>query len=61
LSFEEIREITLSNPAPARMEDGRVAFAVAYDAAFRYAFKVLVYHKSGGVSGDSNIVRVPGK
>lgn len=59
LSFEEIHEIKVSNPAPASIQDGRVVYSVWFDPEFRYAFKVLVVHKSGGVSDDSNIARFP--
>jgi hypothetical protein len=58
LSFKEIDEILLANPAPARIEEGRVHYVMRFDTEFRYAFKVIAYHKSGGVSDDSNIVRL---
>ena len=58
LSFKEIDEILLANPAPARIDADRVYYAVRFDSGFWYAFKVVSYHKSGGVSDASNIVRV---
>ena len=61
LSFEELREIKVSNPAPARIDHGRIVYPVRFDPEFEYAFKVLVVHKSGGVSEDSGVVHVPGQ
>jgi len=59
LSFEELHKIKVSNPAPARIDHGRIVYSVWFNPEFRYAFKVLVVHKSGGVSDDSNVVHVP--
>jgi hypothetical protein len=59
LSFQEILKIGLSDPASARIHDGRVGCTTRFDPAVRYAFKVVVVHKSGGVSDDSNIATVP--
>lgn len=59
LPFEEIQEIKMSNPSPASIGDGRVVYTVSFDPEFWHAFKVVVIHKSGGVSDDSNIVRIP--
>jgi hypothetical protein len=61
LSFKEVDEVLLANPAPARIEAGRVHYSMRFDPEFRYAFKVITYHKSGGVSDDSNIVRLSTK
>lgn len=59
LSFEQLHEIKVSNPDPARIDRGWVVYPVQFNPQFRYAFKVLVVHNRGGVSDDSNVVHVP--
>ena len=61
LSFKEIHEILLANPAPAIIEEGRVRYFMSFDPESWYAFKVVAYHKRGGMSDNSNIVRVSAK
>lgn len=56
IPFHEHLDIKLRDPAPARVEGGRVICRDALKPGYRYAYKVVVYHKSGGVSGNSNIV-----
>jgi hypothetical protein len=55
IPFEQLLDIKLNNPEPARVEGDRVIFHDTIKADHRYAYKVVVYHKSGGVSKDSNI------
>jgi predicted small lipoprotein YifL len=59
LSFDKLHEIKMSNPAPARIDHGRMVYSVGSEPGLRYAFKVLAVHQSGGVSDDSNVVRMP--
>ncbi len=56
IRFHEHLDIKLTDPAPARIKGGRVICRDALEPGCRYAYKVVVYHKSGGVSGNSNIV-----
>ncbi len=56
IPFQDLLEVKLKAPAPARVEGGRVIFQDAMEVDYRYAYKVVVYHESGGVSKDSNIV-----
>ncbi|MBW2108031.1 MAG: hypothetical protein JRI36_05105 [Deltaproteobacteria bacterium] len=59
LSFHELVEIDPASPSPGRVRNGRVTVSTGFDPQFRYGFKVVVIHKTGGVSEDSNIVYVP--
>jgi hypothetical protein len=61
LSFEAMQEIEADTLAPDRIRDGRVVYSAPFDSQFWYAFKVVVIHESGGVSDDSNVVRVSGQ
>ncbi|OEU47787.1 MAG: hypothetical protein BA872_03000 [Desulfobacterales bacterium C00003060] len=56
IPFEHYLDIKLDDPKPARVEGDRIVFPDNIKADHRYAYKVVVYHKSGGVSKDSNIV-----
>lgn len=58
IPFGEFLELKLKHPDPARIEKGRVIFTDTWDAAYQYVYKVVVFHNSGGVSDDSNIVHV---
>ena len=57
--FDEFLDIKLEYPEPARVEGGRVFCRDKVVPEGPYAYKVIVYHKSGGVSQDSNIVSWP--
>ena len=56
IPFEHYLDIKLDDPRPARVEGDRIVFLETIKADQRYAYKVVVYHKSGGESKDSNIV-----
>jgi hypothetical protein len=58
IPFQHFLDIKLDDPKPARVEGGRVICYDNVEADHRHAYKVVVYHKSGGVSEDSNIVRI---
>ncbi len=58
VSFEHYLDIEHHAPYPAYIEDGRVVFHDRIDSRYRYAYKVVVHHKSGGESNDSNTVHV---
>ena len=58
IPFEHFLDIKLDDPKPARVEGDRIIFHDIIEADHRHAYKVVVYHKSGGVSEDSNIVRI---
>lgn len=55
IPFKRLLDIKLKNPEPARVEGDRVIFHDQMQADHRYTYKVVVHHKSGGVSRDSNI------
>jgi len=56
IPFEHFLDIKLDDPGPARIEGDRIVWHDDMDAGYHYAYKIMVYHKSGGVSEDSNIV-----
>ena len=56
IPFEHLLDIRLDDPEPARVEGDRIVWHDDMDAGYHYAYKIMVYHKSGGVSEDSNIV-----
>lgn len=58
IPFEHLLDIKLDDPEPARLEQDRIICHDRIEADHRYAYKVVVFHKSGGVSEDSNIVRL---
>ena len=58
ISFEQFIDIKLDDRKAARVEGDRITWHDKIEADRRYAYKVVVYHKSGGVSEDSNIVLV---
>jgi hypothetical protein len=57
--FDECLDIKLAYPEPARVAGGRVVWRDKVVPDGPYAYKVIVYHKGGGVSEDSNIVSCP--
>jgi hypothetical protein len=59
LPFDERLDIKLEYPEPARVEGGRLIYLDKVAPDGRYAYKIIVYHKSGGVSRDSNVVFCP--
>jgi hypothetical protein len=56
IPFKPLLDIKLEDPYPAQMEGDSIIYHDAIEANHSYAYKVVVYHKSGGVSEDSNIV-----
>lgn len=58
IPFEHFLDIRLDDREPARVEGDRIVCYDKIEADHRYAYKVVVYHKSGGVSEDSNIVQI---
>jgi len=58
IPFSERLDVRLTDPEAIEVDDGRVVCHVKVTPGHRYAFKVVAYHKSGGVSEDSNIVQV---
>jgi len=57
IPFKHLFDVKLDDPKPARLEGNRMIYYDGIKADHRYAYKVVVYHKSGGVSDDSNIVQ----
>jgi len=57
--FDEFLDIKLEYPEPAGVEEGRVFCRDQVMPDGPYDYKVIVYHQSGGVSEDSNIVSWP--
>ena len=57
IPFEHFLDIKLDDPKEVRVEGDRIICYDNVEADHRYAYKVVVYHKSGGVSEDSNIVQ----
>ncbi len=57
MPFERVLDIKPKAPEPARVEGNRIIWHDQVAAGHRYAYKVVVYHKSGGMSEDSNIVQ----
>lgn len=58
IPFEHFLDIRLDDPESARVDGDRIVWYDKIEANHRYAYKVVVYHKSGGVSEDSNIVQI---
>ena len=58
IPFEDYLEIRLDDPKPARVEGNHIVCHDKIEPDYRYAYRVVVYHKSGGASKDSNIVFV---
>lgn len=56
IPFKPFLDIKLDNPAPAQIEGDRVILYDKSKPGHSYAYKVVSYHKSGGMSPDSNIV-----
>lgn len=57
IPFEHFFDISLKDPEPAQVEGDTIIFYDTIEADCSYAYKVIVYHESGGVSEDSNTVR----
>ena len=57
IPFEHFLDIKLDDPKKVRVEGDRIICHDNVEAGYHYAYKVVVYHKSGGVSEDSNIVQ----
>jgi hypothetical protein len=58
IPFEHFADIRLEDTEAAQVEGDRIIWHDNIAAGHRYAYKVMVYHRSGGVSEDSNIVRI---
>ena len=57
IPFKHFLDIKLEDPEQVRVKGDRIVCHDDVEAGHRYAYKVVVYHKSGGVSKDSNIVQ----
>ncbi len=57
IPFEHFVDIRLHDTEAAQVEGDRIIWHDNIEADHRYAYKVIVYHSSGGVSADSNIVQ----
>ena len=57
IPFEDYLEIKLRDPKPARVEGDHIVCHDKIEPDHGYAYKLVVYHESGGASKDSNIVR----
>lgn len=55
--FERFVDIRLDDTEAAQVEGDHIIWHDRIKADHRYAYKVMVYHRGGGVSGDSNIVQ----
>lgn len=58
ISFEHLIDVKLDDPRPAQVEEDRIILHDIIEPDHRYAYKVVSYHESGGLSEDSNIVRI---
>lgn len=58
VAFDEIAQVPIHNPLPARIQNGQVIYPLGFVPGSHYAFKVIVVHRSGGMSDDSNIASV---
>ncbi len=56
LRFDAFFDIRLKYPLRGRVEGDRVICYDRVEAGYRYSYKVVVYHKSGGVSKGSYVV-----
>lgn len=56
---DEFLDVQLRYPEADQVEGNRVIWHDRIEPEYRYAYKILSYHKSGGVSDDSNIVFWP--
>jgi len=59
IPFDPFLDIKLKDPEPARVEGDQVICFDRIEPDYQYAYKVSVYHKSGGMSEDSSIVFCP--
>ncbi len=57
IPFEHFVDIRLHDTEAAQVEGDRIIWHDNIEADHRYAYKVIVYHNSGAVSADSNIVQ----
>lgn len=56
IPFSPWLDIRLKDPEPAQVEGDRITCYDRVESGYRYVYKVIVYHKTGGVSEDSNLV-----
>jgi hypothetical protein len=59
IPFSRFLTVGFLDPWPARREGDRIFFKDTVEADYRYAYKVVVCHRSGAVSKDSNIAFWP--
>jgi hypothetical protein len=57
IPFEHFVDIRLDDTKAAQVEGDRITWHDKIKSDHRYAYKIIVYHRSGGVSKDSNIVQ----
>ena len=58
IPFEHFADIRLEDTEAAQVEGDRIIWHDNIAAGHCYAYKVMVYHRSGGVSEDSNVVQI---
>lgn len=58
IRFDTFFDIRLKDPLRGRVEGDRVICYDKIKSGYRHAYKVVVYHQSGGVSEASNIVEL---
>jgi hypothetical protein len=59
IPFRRFLTVGFLDPWPARREGDRIFFSDTVETDYRYAYKVVVCHRSGAVSKDSNIAFWP--
>jgi hypothetical protein len=61
MTFRPFLDVRLIDPWPVKMEGDRLIFTEAVETDYRYAYKVITYHRSGAVSKDSNVAFWPSR
>lgn len=58
IPFEHFVDIRLDDREAAQVKGDRIIWHDNIETGYRYAYKVIVHHRSGGVSKDSNVVLI---
>ena len=58
IPFEHLADIRLKDTEAAQVEGDRIIWHDNIETGYNYAYKVIVHHRSGGVSEDSNVVQI---
>jgi hypothetical protein len=58
IPFEHFVDIRLDDTEAAQVEGDRIIWHDNIETGYHYAYKVIVHHRSGGVSEDSNVVQI---